>query len=251
MIEVHLMDIIWHGHSCFELVSGGYSAVIDPFQDTSVGTAYPHVRLTADAVYISHEDRDHNFREGVTLRSTGKANPFAVTELETYHDIMRGRLRGMNTVRIFAAEGMRVAHLGDLGAKPTPEQMQQLQGLDAMMIPVGGIYTIEPDTAYYLCEQLQPRVIIPMHFQAPGHSNHRLRAPEDFTGIFEGNGANIQRYDANRMTLTPDTPARSSSSAARNNIRHGKAAAPHQGAAAVFSAIISECPSAHAYHGLW
>ena len=50
MIEVHLMDIIWHGHSCFELVSGGYSAVIDPFQDTSVGTAYPHVRLTADAV---------------------------------------------------------------------------------------------------------------------------------------------------------------------------------------------------------
>ena len=99
---------------------------------------------------------------------------------------MRGRLRGMNTVRIFAAEGMRVAHLGDLGAKPTPEQMQQLQGLDAMMIPVGGIYTIEPDTAYYLCEQLQPRVIIPMHFQAPGHSNHRLRAPEDFTGIFRG-----------------------------------------------------------------
>lgn len=183
MIEVHLMDIIWHGHSCFELVSGGYSAVIDPFQDTSVGTAYPHVRLTADAVYISHEDRDHNFREGVTLRSTGKANPFAVTELETYHDIMRGRLRGMNTVRIFAAEGMRVAHLGDLGAKPTPEQMQQLQGLDAMMIPVGGIYTIEPDTAYYLCEQLQPRVIIPMHFQAPGHSNHRLRAPEDFLSL--------------------------------------------------------------------
>ena len=182
MIEVHLMDIIWHGHSCFELVSGGYSAVIDPFQDTSVGTAYPHVRLTADAVYISHEDRDHNFREGVTLR-------------------------GMNTVRIFAAEGMRVAHLGDLGAKPTPEQMQQLQGLDAMMIPVGGVYTIEPDTAYYLCEQLQPRVIIPMHFQAPGHSNHRLRAPEDFTGIFEGNGANVQRYDTNRMTLTPDTPA--------------------------------------------
>ena len=131
------MDIIWHGHSCFELVSGGYSAIIDPFQDTSVGTAYPHVRLTADTVYISHEDRDHNFREGVTLRSNGKTNPFAVTELETYHDIMRGRLRGMNTVRIFAAEGMRVAHLGDLGAKPTPEQMQQLQGLDAMMIPVG------------------------------------------------------------------------------------------------------------------
>ena len=32
-------------------------------------------------------------------------------------------------------------------------------------------------------------------------------APEDFTGIFEGNGANVQRYDTNRMTLTPDTPA--------------------------------------------
>ena len=208
------MDIIWHGHSCFELVSGGYSAVIDPFQDTSVGTAYPHVRLTADAGFISHEDRDHNFREGVTLRSTGKANPFAVTELETYHDIMRGRLRGMNTVRIFAAEGMRVAHLGDLGAghivvrSEVPVRVAGQVGHVVMGVqPAGGIYTIEPDTAYYLCEQLQPRVIIPMHFQAPGHSNHRLRAPEDFTGIFEGNGANVQRYDTNRMTLTPDTPA--------------------------------------------
>ena len=149
MIEVHLMDIIWHGHSCFELVSGGYSAVIDPFQDTSVGTAYPHVRLTADAVYISHEDRDHNFREGVTLRSTGKANPFAVTELETYHDIMRGRLRGMNTVRIFAAEGMRVAHLGDLGwvgfdpangISPTEAYVRVAIGLDYLeAAPVRGV----------------------------------------------------------------------------------------------------------------
>ena len=109
------MDIIWHGHSCFELVSGGYSAVIDPFQDTSVGTAYPHVRLTADAVYISHEDRDHNFREGVTLRSNGKTNPFAVTELETYHDIMRGRLRGMKV-----RGGSRIINnmLTKLGATP-------------------------------------------------------------------------------------------------------------------------------------
>lgn len=174
MIEVHLMDIIWHGHSCFELVSGGYSAVIDPFQDTSVGTAYPHVRLTADAVYFSHEDRDHNFREGVTLRNTGKANPFAVTELETYHDIMRGRLRGMNTVRIFAAEGMRVAHLGDLGAKPTPEQMQQLQWLDAMMIPVGGIYTIEPDT-YSADGGVQSLAVSPAGQYT--HTHHRRSIP--------------------------------------------------------------------------
>ena len=121
------MDIIWHGHSCFELVSGGYSAVIDPFQ-TPASARLSHVRLAADAVYISHEDRDHNFREGVTLRSNGKTNPFAVTELETYHDIMRGRLRGMNTVRIFAAKGMRVAHLATWARSPRPSRCSSCRG---------------------------------------------------------------------------------------------------------------------------
>ena len=187
------MDIIWHGHSCFELVSGGYSAVIDPFQDTSVGTAYPHVRLTADAVYISHEDRDHNFREGVTLRSTGKANPFAVTELETYHDIMRGRLRGMNTVRIFAAEGMRVAHLGDLGAWDDA-LAERLTGLDILLIPVGGYYTIDAQSAAALCHRVQPRMIIPMHYRTQANADWPIAPVENFLSAMDA-------QDAPRMPL--------------------------------------------------
>mgnify|MGYP000124469548 CR=1 FL=1 len=195
------MDIIWHGHSCFELVSGGYSAVIDPFQDTSVGTAYPHVRLTADAVYISHEDRDHNFREGVTLRSNGKTNPFAVTELETYHDIMRGRLRGMNTVRIFAAEGMRVAHLGDLGCIPDHNVLGALQNVDVMLLPVGGHYTIDGETAAEIVRLTRPRTVIPMHYKVPGLTVD-VAGAEDFLKRMEG----AEMIDGYELEINPMTP---------------------------------------------
>ena len=88
------MEIIWHGHSCFEIVEDGYSIVIDPFQPDSCGAAFAPIDLEADEVLISHDHRDHNYREGVKLRS-GRKSPFTITTLETYHDPLKGRMRGM------------------------------------------------------------------------------------------------------------------------------------------------------------
>ena len=199
------MEIIWHGHSCFEIVEDGYSIVIDPFQPDSCGTAFAPIDMEADEVLISHDHRDHNYREGVKLRS-GRKSPFTITTMETYHDPLKGRMRGMNTVHILEANGIRAVHMGDVGVTPAPEQIEQLKGCDVLMIPTGGILTIEPDSAFYMTERIMPRVVIPMHFKVPGHSNWRLRSREYFSEIFiEQPILPVKEYDSSSITVTKDT----------------------------------------------
>lgn len=202
------MEIIWHGHSCFEIIEDGYTIVIDPFRPESCGTAFPEIdslHLEADEVLISHDHRDHNYKEGVKLRSGGKS-PFTITTMETYHDPLKGRMRGMNTVHILEANGLRVVHMGDVGVTPAPEQIDALKGCDVLMIPTGGILTIEPQAAFYITERIMPRVAIPMHFKAPGHSNWRLWEREEYIGAFDMIPIMpVKTYDSNRLTVTKDT----------------------------------------------
>lgn len=196
------MRITWHGHSCFELGSGGYSLVLDPYYYREA-RGYLPLRLRADAVLCSHEHYDHNCREAVELRGGAGPCPFETEELATFHDVLHGRLRGENTVRILRAEGLKVAHLGDLGCRPSPSQLERLRGCDALMIPVGGILTIDAAQAWALCEELSPRVILPMHYGGRGLGNRRLAPPEEFTGFCPGL---LRVYDSNSLELTADTP---------------------------------------------
>ena len=118
------MKLIWNGHSCFTVETSEGTAVFDPYQDGSV-PGYAPLTLTADQVLCSHGHGDHNAAEAVTL--TGKAPSYKVEELATFHDPEQGTLRGPNTIRILSAEGMRIAHLGDLGCDLTAEQVEKLR----------------------------------------------------------------------------------------------------------------------------
>lgn len=199
------MEIIWHGHSCFEIVEDDYHIVIDPYEPNSVGPAFPILNLEADELLISHDHRDHNYAEAVKLRQ-GRKSPFTITTMETYHDPLKGRLRGMNTVHIIEANGVRAVHLGDLGVTPDKEQIEQLKGCDVLMIPIGGILTIEPNGAFLLTEMIMPRVAIPMHYKVPGHVNWRLWDVKDYTGIFtEQPILPVKEYDVSSITVTKDT----------------------------------------------
>ena len=143
------MEIIWHGHSCFELLSSGFSLVIDPYDHHEL-CGYGELQLTADAVICSHSHYGHSWLGAVTLRH-GTKDPFEVEAVDTYHDVMRGRLRGGNRLHIIRAEGLKLVHLGDLGCRLTDEQLARISGADAIMAPAGGILTIEPYAAYELC----------------------------------------------------------------------------------------------------
>ena len=193
------MKLSWHGQSCFTIEANGSTVVIDPYQDGMVSGHAP-LALTADAVFCSHEHPDHNARDKVTL--SGKESTIPVREIHTFHDSKKGRIRGKNIIRVFSAEGIKVAHLGDLGCEPEPEQKEQLKGLDAVMVPVGGFFTINAKQAKTLMDELKPRVVIPMHYRALGSKFGILGSVDKFVKLCD----NTVWYKGNTIEITKETP---------------------------------------------
>ena len=160
------IQIQWLGHSCFRVECQGYVIVLDPFSPGSVPGCKDIQNVEADQVLCSHEHGDHNYRAGVILREDGPENPFTVTALPWYHDGQQGAQRGPNTIYVLEAQGLRVAHFGDVGCMPSQEVLDQLQNLDAIMLPVGGHFAVGPQEAMDIVKAIQPRVVIPMHYRS-------------------------------------------------------------------------------------
>jgi len=165
------MKVSWLGHACFEIVdSRGTRIVIDPFDDT-VGYEVP--RVEADVVLVSHEHHDHNNVKAIrgdpeVVRGPGKhlAAGIEFRGVPTFHDEEKGKLRGRNTVFCFVVDGLRVCHLGDLGHLLGEDDLRSVGEVDVLMIPVGGVYTIDADGAKRVIEQIRPRLVFPMHFRS-------------------------------------------------------------------------------------
>lgn len=194
------MKLIWNGHSCFTLETAAGTLVLDPYEDEAVPGLSP-IRLKGDAVYCSHEHRDHGARELVTL--SGRTPTVQVQELHTFHDEVQGAKRGNVIIRIFSAEGLRVAHLGDLGCELEAEQKEALKELDALLVPVGGFYTIDAKQAKALAEELKPRVVVPMHYRGATFGYEVIGPMEDYLALC----SDVVRYEGNTLDLTKDTPA--------------------------------------------
>ncbi|MCX7704492.1 MAG: MBL fold metallo-hydrolase, partial [Planctomycetota bacterium] len=92
------------------------------------------------------------------------------TGISTYHDEQRGAKRGGNTVFVIESEGLRVAHLGDIGHTVDKTLLSQVGRVDVLMVPVGGVYTVDSQGAFSIVESLSPKVVIPMHFKIRGLS---------------------------------------------------------------------------------
>lgn len=193
------MTITWLGHSCFILESGGFRALLDPFRDVR---GLRDVAAEADAVYCSHGHFDHAYTEKVRL-TTGRENPFTVRELSTFHDGQGGALRGTNTIRKFTAGGLSVAHLGDLGHLLDPRQLAELGRCDALLIPVGGYYTIDAPAAKAVADAVGANVVVPMHYRMGAVGFDVLGTLEDFTGLYPPE--RVRRYGSS-LTLEPDMP---------------------------------------------
>ena len=157
------MIITWFGHSCVKIEEDGYSIVIDPYGIDTVPGLLP-IKEEANMVLCSHEHSDHNYREGVQIINNG-VTPFAITTINTYHDDAKGSLRGSNIIHIISDGKMRVAHLGDLGCMLDDEQISLLKNIDVLMLPIGGYYTIDAKKAYELCNKIDPKLVIPLHFR--------------------------------------------------------------------------------------
>lgn len=193
------MKITWLGHACFKVESGEYAVVIDPYEDNYVA-GLGKIRETADKVLCTHGHRDHNYVEAVTLQEKW-GRPFEVTAIPTWHDDKQGALRGENTMYILDNGSLRVAHLGDLGCDLTEEQEKQLGGLDAVMIPVGGYYTIDARQAKQVVDRIRPRVVIPMHYRGGDFGYDVLGTLDEFTDLCDV----VVEYPGNELEIFADT----------------------------------------------
>lgn len=181
------MDITYLGHSCFKIKGKQATVVTDPY-DSYIGFKMPKVE--ADIVTVSHEHKDHSFIEGVGGEPFVISEPgeYEIKEVEiwgipTFHDKEDGAKQGKNTVYYLKMDGVSLAHLGDLGQKLTPEQVEELGEVDILFVPVGGFYTIDSVVAHEVINQLEPRIVIPMHFRTEKH-NEKLFKEVDTLGVF-------------------------------------------------------------------
>ena len=192
------MKLTWHGHACCTVETTQGTLVIDPYEDNYVPGLAP-IRLSADQVVCTHQHRDHNAVQIVTL--SGNAPTYQLTDLETFHDQVQGAKRGKTLMFLLEADGMRLAHLGDIGCALTPEQAEQLKNLDVLLLPVGGFFTIGPKEAQELIQLLNPRIVVPMHYRSDTFGYEVLATVEDFLSLRN----DVIRYEENWIQITPET----------------------------------------------
>jgi len=167
------MIITWQGHSCFKIQdrvgSEGVIVVTDPF-DKKIGLKVPS--FEADIVTVSHQHHDHNNVGAL------RGNPFIIDSpgeydrkgvlvegIDSYHDLKSGDERGLNTIFRIELDDISLVHLGDLGQTLNNAQLERLAGTDILLIPVGGKYTIDAQQAVEVISQVEPRIVIPMHYK--------------------------------------------------------------------------------------
>ena len=167
------MLIEWYGHACFRLkLNSGINITIDPFDDT---IGFPQPSLETDIALISHHHFDHSCMESlkgdyVVYDKPGvyENNGVKITGIKTYHDRKQGGLRGENIVFKIEAEGLLLCHLGDLGEEITEELVEKIGHCDVLMIPVGGMNTLNGREALNLLDRLEPNIALPMHYRVSG-----------------------------------------------------------------------------------
>lgn len=165
-------DIQYLGHSCFRLRGRDGIVVTDPF-DRSVGLDIG--KPTASIVTVSHSHPDHTNVAAVkpardkvfVVEGAGEyeVGGVLITGVRTFHDKHKGAERGKNTVYVIHLDDVVFCHLGDLGHELTSQQLDEIGNVDVLFVPVGGDETIGPAEAVSVIGQIEPRIVVPMHYQ--------------------------------------------------------------------------------------
>ncbi len=174
---IRLTDILkikYYGHSSFLISNSNVKIIMDPYKKGALDGAinYEPIEDIADIVTVSHGHMDHaGWKEipgNPTLVEAGGEkviNGVRFKGISAFHDKAHGALRGTNMIFTVEISGARLVHLGDLGHILTTEQVREIGLVDILMIPVGGYFTIDAEDAWQVVEQLDPLVIIPIHYK--------------------------------------------------------------------------------------
>jgi len=165
------MDITWLGHSCFRIKGTQAVVITDPYPPD---LGYTLGKPTANVVTVSHQHPSHSYIEGIGGEPRIVSGPgeyeisnILIAGVATFHDTEKGSQRGKNTVYLMEVDGVSVCHLGDLGHVLTAEQVEDIGDVDVLLLPVGGLATIDARMAAEVIRQLEPKAVVPMHYKTP------------------------------------------------------------------------------------
>lgn len=187
---MEMVEVLWHGHACFEIRGKDGVIVIDPFK--GIGISEP--KAEADLVLCSHSHSDHCNVEPVKAASgesligfvgSRKIGKIEVQGVPSFHDDSQGSKRGKNTVHVFTLDGIRFCHMGDLGHELGSDLAGAIGSVDVLFVPVGGGFTIGPNMARDVVAKLKPSYAFPMHYRVAGMSANfnALSTVDDFLKI--------------------------------------------------------------------
>lgn len=200
------MEITWFGQACFKIKGkSGVTAIIDPFYPDKVGLKLPK-DLSAQVALKTHDHLDHSNLEAITDNPVKIIGPgeyevkgILINGVSSFHDKQQGAQRGKNTIYHLEVDGLNLVHLGDLGHILSEVQVQEIANTDILCVPIGGVFTIDAKEASEVVAQLEPQIIIPMHFSLPG-LNFELGSVEAF--LKEMGAENIQPQP--KLVITKD-----------------------------------------------
>lgn len=195
------MKIKWLGHSCFLITNKrGINILTDPFDDT---LGYKMTKEKINIITISHEHYDHNNTMGikgkpVVLKGTVNRDTHKMIfkGISSYHDSVYGKNRGNNTIFIIKTDEMVLCHLGDLGHVLENKQLEEINQVDILFIPVGGYYTLNHIQADQVIEQLKPKIVLPMHYKTDA-----IKWPIDPLSFFLDKKDNIKIMGENSFEI--------------------------------------------------
>ena len=195
------MKIKWLGHACFKITEGDYSIVIDPYS-SAYTAGYEELNVEADMLLVSHEHYGHNCRSAVHLSGRSENEcPFEIESFEVDHDSVGGIMRGICKVHVLTANGVRVAHMSDIGTLLNGGEISKLMNLDAMMATAGSLTGLPAQEIERMYEELFPTVLIPMHYRDGDRGPRRLEQIKDLEARFE-DPSFFRYYDTNEIEIT-------------------------------------------------
>lgn len=167
------MEIVFLGHSSFKIKGKRTTLVTDPFDPEMVGLKFP--KVFADLVTMSHDHKDHSrvdlvgqVRKVINGPGEYEISGTTILGISTFHDEKNGADRGRNIIYVIEMDGIRLVHLGDLGHNLSEGIIEELGEVDILFVPVGGEFTIGSKEAVEVVNDLEPKIVIPMHYQMQG-----------------------------------------------------------------------------------
>jgi L-ascorbate metabolism protein UlaG (beta-lactamase superfamily) len=198
------MKIKWIGHACFLITSDkGVKILTDPFRRDS-HLSYPRATESVDIVTVSHDHQDHNDVDSVVGRPAvlkghvqKTMQDVVIRTMSTWHDEFKGKEKGANTVFIFNVDTVNICHLGDLGHQLSSAEIKTIGKVDVLLIPVGGLFTLDANAASMVYDDIKPRVAFPMHYKTD-----RCQWTKNTADDFAKGKKHVKKLDSDEVELS-------------------------------------------------